>query len=73
MTQIETLTKRFFEIQNLIPEFESKCSPEIIQASELIINCIKAGGKILLCGNGGSAADSQHFAAELVSAFSREL
>ena len=73
MTQIETLMKRFFEIQNLIPEFESKCSSEIIQASELIVNCIKAGGKILLCGNGGSAADSQHFAAEFVNIFSKAI
>ena len=33
------------------------------------ISCIKSGGKILICGNGGSAADAQHFAAELVGSF----
>ncbi|MCL1876286.1 MAG: SIS domain-containing protein [Synergistaceae bacterium] len=33
------------------------------------ISCIKNGGKILICGNGGSAADAQHFAAELVGTF----
>jgi phosphoheptose isomerase len=33
------------------------------------IDCIKSGGKILICGNGGSAADAQHFAAELVGSF----
>jgi D-sedoheptulose 7-phosphate isomerase len=33
---------------------------------------LKSGGKILACGNGGSAADSQHFAAELVNRFERE-
>jgi D-sedoheptulose 7-phosphate isomerase len=32
-------------------------------------DCLKAGGKIMLCGNGGSAADAQHFAAELVNRF----
>lgn len=35
-------------------------------------NCLKSGGKILACGNGGSAADAQHFAAELVGRFERE-
>lgn len=34
--------------------------------------CLRAGGKILWCGNGGSAADSQHLAAELVGRFRRE-
>ena len=39
---------------------------EVISAA---INCIKGGGKLLICGNGGSAADAQHFAAELVGSF----
>jgi D-sedoheptulose 7-phosphate isomerase len=37
-----------------------------------MVECLKGGGKILSCGNGGSAADSQHFAAELVGRFERE-
>ena len=36
------------------------------------VDSLKAGGRILLCGNGGSAADSQHIAAELVGRFSKE-
>ena len=40
--------------------------PAIGQAAQLLIGCLEAGGKILLFGNGGSAADSQHIAAELV-------
>ncbi len=40
--------------------------PLISQASKLIISTLISGHKILLCGNGGSAADCQHFAAELV-------
>ena len=36
---------------------------------ELIFNCYKNGGKVLLCGNGGSAADAQHIAAELSGRF----
>lgn len=37
-----------------------------MNAAEICITCIKAGGKILICGNGGSAAMASHFAAELV-------
>lgn len=37
-----------------------------------IIACLKSGGKVLLCGNGGSAAQAQHIAAELVGRFKRE-
>lgn len=42
----------------------------IIKAAEICIKSLKDGGKIMFCGNGGSAADSQHLAAELVSKLS---
>jgi D-sedoheptulose 7-phosphate isomerase len=42
------------------------CSGDIIKAVDAIINCYNHNGKVLLCGNGGSAADSQHIATELV-------
>lgn len=45
---------------------------EIYQSAEIISNAFSRGGKVLLMGNGGSAADSQHFAAELVGRFVRE-
>lgn len=44
----------------------------IAAAVELLVHTIKDGNKILVCGNGGSAADAQHFAAELVCRFERE-
>ena len=44
----------------------------IARSIELMAAALKAGGKILACGNGGSAADAQHFAAELVNRFERE-
>ena len=44
----------------------------ITRAISLMSTSLKAGGKILACGNGGSAADAQHFAAELVNRFERE-
>jgi D-sedoheptulose 7-phosphate isomerase len=47
-------------------------SPLIASAVERMYASILQGGKILACGNGGSAADAQHFAAELVGRFERE-
>lgn len=41
----------------------------IAAAAEALVDCFSAGNKLLLCGNGGSAADCQHVAAELVSSF----
>ncbi|MFZ1830742.1 MAG: phosphoheptose isomerase [Candidatus Competibacteraceae bacterium] len=46
--------------------------PRIAQAAELLAERLRQGGKILVCGNGGSAADAQHFAAELVNRFEIE-
>lgn len=44
----------------------------IVQAAEHLAERLRQGGKILVCGNGGSAADAQHFAAELVNRFEME-
>jgi len=41
----------------------------LYKAATLMLNCLKQSGKILACGNGGSAADAQHFAGELVNRF----
>lgn len=46
--------------------------PKIEQAVEMIVNSYKSGGKLILFGNGGSAADAQHIAAELVGRFQIE-
>ena len=46
--------------------------PRIVQAAELLAERLRQGNKILVCGNGGSAADAQHFAAELVNRFEIE-
>lgn len=43
------------------------CASDVAAAAELLVNAVLDGGKILFCGNGGSAADSQHLAAEFVS------
>lgn len=45
---------------------------KIVEIAQLLIDCLKNGNKIILFGNGGSAADSQHIAAELVGRFQKE-
>jgi D-sedoheptulose 7-phosphate isomerase len=47
-------------------------APEIARAGEALAHALRADHKVLACGNGGSAADSQHFAAEIVGRFERE-
>lgn len=46
--------------------------PQIAAAAEMMNDCIAAGGKIMFAGNGGSAADAQHLAAELVNRFLKD-
>src|SRR6202023_2542922 len=54
-------------------ETAAQCGPAILEAADVIASAFKSGCKVLLCGNGGSAADSQHMAAEFVSLLSKEV
>lgn len=47
-------------------------APQVAEAAERIAAALAAGGKVMFCGNGGSAADSQHLAAELVGRYLRD-
>lgn len=47
-------------------------SPAVDAAAKAIVEALRAGGKLLVCGNGGSAADAQHIAAELVGRYLKE-
>lgn len=49
-----------------------ECWPDLLQAARMVMNSLKNGGKVLTLGNGGSAAEAQHFAAELVGRFRLE-
>ena len=49
------------------------CEHDILAAAAAMVDCFASGGKVLLCGNGGSAADCQHIAAEFVSVLSRDV
>jgi D-sedoheptulose 7-phosphate isomerase len=67
------LSTRFQELSDLIPIFELQAADAIAAAADAIVGAFGNNQKVLICGNGGSAADSQHFAAEFVNAFSRDL
>lgn len=65
------INKIFDDSANVILE-SKKISADIQKAVDLIIKCYKKGGKVIIFGNGGSAADAQHFAAELIGRFQLE-
>lgn len=58
---IQSLTERYAMLE--------VCAPDIENALQVLITRCKAGGKLLLCGNGGSAADCDHIVGELMKGF----
>jgi D-sedoheptulose 7-phosphate isomerase len=72
MDSISRIRQHFEEsVQTKIEAMEVLAEP-IADAIEVMVGCILNNGKLLACGNGGSAADAQHFAAELVGRFEVE-
>jgi D-sedoheptulose 7-phosphate isomerase len=55
------------EAAELMRRVEGECVEDVVRASELLVASYRSGGKALICGNGGSAADAQHLATEFVS------
>ncbi len=68
----QRITRNFDESAATKQRVAAALVPEVARASLAMVACLKGGGKILSCGNGGSAGDAQHFAAELVGRFERE-
>src|SRR5260221_478036 len=66
------VASHFADSARLKLDAAKQLSAPIARGIELMAGSLRAGGKILACGNGGSAADAQHFAAELVNRFERE-
>ena len=65
--------KKFLQVSgDLKYQVAETLSEEILKVAHLIRDCLSNGGKLLLMGNGGSAADSQHIAAELIGRFKKE-
>ncbi|MGE5094195.1 MAG: phosphoheptose isomerase [Betaproteobacteria bacterium] len=72
MNLVEHLRAHFEEGIELRARMAQTLPAEIARAGEALANALRSGRKALACGNGGSAADSQHFAAELVGRLERE-
>jgi len=68
----QTIQKIFKESIRVKEETLNQNEEAIILAARAMVSTLKRGGKILLFGNGGSAADSQHIAAELMGRFKKE-
>jgi len=72
MNLLARISRQFEEsAQTKLAAMEALAAP-IAEAVEMMTACLLAGGKIMACGNGGSAADAQHFAAELLNRFEKE-
>jgi D-sedoheptulose 7-phosphate isomerase len=68
----QRIQQQFFDSADLKYAAAEILAKPIADAVSSIVGCITAGGKVLACGNGGSASDAQHFAAEFVGRFERE-
>ena len=68
----QRIQQQFFDSADLKYAAAEMLSRPIADAVQALVGCITGGGKVLACGNGGSAGDAQHFAAEFVGRFERE-
>ncbi|CAM5788747.1 phosphoheptose isomerase [Rhizobacter sp. Root404] len=68
----QRIQQQFFDSADLKYAAAEVLAKPIADAVSALVGSITAGGKVLACGNGGSAADAQHFAAEFVGRFERE-
>ncbi|MBK6336381.1 MAG: phosphoheptose isomerase [Betaproteobacteria bacterium] len=72
MDHVQRIRQHFADSAQLKLDAAELLAPEIARASSIMTAALLADGKILACGNGGSAGDAQHFAAEMVGRFERE-
>ena len=69
---VQRIQQQFIESDDLKYAAAEIIAKHIADAVNAVVGCITAGGKVMACGNGGSASDAQHFAAEFVGRFERE-
>ncbi|APC97804.1 phosphoheptose isomerase [Pseudofrancisella aestuarii] len=72
MSSLDRINQHFEDSIQAKIETANILPPAIVQAAKAMVSCLENGGKILVCGNGGSAADAQHFSAELLNRFEME-
>ncbi|MFD0669368.1 phosphoheptose isomerase [Ramlibacter sp. MAHUQ-53] len=68
----QRIQQHFIDSADLKYQAAQTLTKPIAAAIQAVLACVTSGGKVLACGNGGSAADAQHFAAEFVGRFERE-
>ena len=72
MSLIDRIQRQFTDSADTKRTAMATMAAPIESATRRMTACLRAGGKVMACGNGGSAADSQHFAAELLNRFEKE-
>ncbi|CUT02623.1 phosphoheptose isomerase, partial [Candidatus Kryptonium thompsonii] len=73
MDKVKFIEASLLESAEVKKRILSQCTDQILKAVEIITNAFRNGKKLLLCGNGGSAADSQHIATEFVIRLNPEI
>jgi D-sedoheptulose 7-phosphate isomerase len=73
MDKIKFICDSLTESSKTKTEIQNKCLNDILSAVDVLTNTFKRGNKLLLCGNGGSAADCQHIATELMIRLSHDI
>lgn len=72
MNLIDRVSRHFADSAEVKRQAAAALAGPLAQAAERMVQCLIKDGKVLACGNGGSAADAQHFAAELLNRFEME-
>ena len=68
----QRIQQHFIDSADLKYQSAQALGKPIVAAVQAMLACVTSGGKVLACGNGGSAADAQHFSAEFIGRFERE-
>jgi len=69
---LEAIKKEFESHLKIIQAVQNNMENSLCDVSKIVVETLKNGNKVLICGNGGSAADAQHFAAELTGRYKTE-
>lgn len=72
MDRLKRVKQIFDESIALKTEAAFALGPKIVEAADSILACLMENNKVMACGNGGSAADAQHFSSEMLNRFERE-
>lgn len=68
----ERVQSRLHDSAENLKRTADACTPALLDAVEMLVASLRSGGQLLICGNGGSAADAQHLAAEFVSRLTQD-